>query len=167
MVNAPNHRREQTGDALLDRIQANVRDLMSFVRGLAWLARRSFVALGTDITIAGSSAVYTTLLTTTLATTLSRGFLLITFTASGTHPTTANSTIYFKVLVDNVDVDGCYHTIGVLNSAFNVSVLTRVAVEKALHTITVQWSTDNNSARINGLSSINEHASLLVQESVA
>lgn len=163
-------RREQTGDVSKDRAQAlamrvataheQTKDVVSA------LANRTLVSLSTDNTLAGSAGVYTDLLTTTLTSVLHDGHLDILFTASGTHPTTANATTYFRVLVDGVFASGCYFTNGIANAAWAQSILTRVAVSKGPHTVLVQWSTDNNSARINAATSVNEHASLLVQEAL-
>lgn len=131
---------------------------------LAVLANRGYIALAADTTLAGSAGVYTTLLSASVTTTLKNGFLIVTFTASGTHPTTANSTVYFKLFVDGVFVRGAYVTTGIAAAAFAAPILARVPVTAGSHVVRIDWSTDNNSARINANSNVNEHAALLAQE---
>lgn len=134
------------------------------VDALRVLNNRVFVPLLVDTTLGGTAGVYTTLLTATINTILTSGFLYITLTVSGTHPTVANATIDFRILVDGVLVQGSYDTAGVAGAAFASAILTRVAVKKGAHTVLAQWSTDNNSARINAKTSTQEHANMLVQE---
>lgn len=162
------YRREHTGTFAGDQQQRSAQkagfELNAKEKRLQVLENRAYVQLAANQTLAGSAGVYTTLLTTTITTLLASGFLILTFTASGTHPTTANATTYFKLLVDGAYVQGAYVTNGIANAAWTAAIVVRAAVTKGAHTVTLQWSTDNNSARIAPLTSTNEHADLLVQE---
>ncbi len=160
----PTHKNQHTGDAMLDRIQSNVRELIAYVRSLAWLTRRAYVALGTD-TGNVAAAAYATLLTTTITTAIERSFLIIAFSASGTQITNAG-TVFFQVLVDNDVVKGCYTTIPT-NYSFSASMVVRIPVTRGLHSVLLQWKTNVSSAHINALSTTEEHASMSIHEEAA
>ncbi len=126
------------------------------------LNNHQYVPLATDQTLAVSAA-YATLLEANINTILARGNLLITFTASAVHITNI-ATIYFQVVVDNVIRKGTYVTYQVVPTALNASMVILVPVVRGAHNVKLQWKTDNNSARINALTVVEEHAHLLVQE---
>ena len=163
-VEAPTHKNQHTGDATLDRIQNNVRDLIAYVRSLLWMTRRTYVALGTD-TGNVAAAAYATLLTTTLTTSLARSFLIIHLSASGIQITNAG-TVFFQVLVDGAIVKGCYTTVPATYS-FGASMVVRIPVTQGLHTVILQWKTNVNSAHINALSTTEEHAAMSIHEEAA
>lgn len=158
---------EHTGDTSQDRAQRLARDVANaheltkaFV---AILANRSYAALATDTTIA--AAAYATLLTAQIMTLAPTGFLLVTFTASGLK-TTAQGTISFQVLLDGVPVKGMHVGEGA-SFQFSASMLVRAPVKAGPHTVQLQWQTNISGAQINAASVNEEHASMLVQESVS
>jgi hypothetical protein len=161
MAELPNHRHEQTGNAVIDRLSTNVRDLISFVRGLAQLTQnRAYAALAIDTT-AGVST-YATLLTATITTALTNGYVLITFTASGLQ-LTSTGTVYFQVVVDGKVIKGTHATVAG-GQAWCVSMIVRVPVTSGLHTVLLQWDSDVTGARINGKSANEDHAQMVVEE---
>ncbi len=160
----PGHKSEQTGDAGLDRIQQNVRNLIAYVRSLLWLTRRAYVALATDQVLA-TSASYATLLSTTLTTDQRTGFVVANFSASGLKITGAG-TAYFRLVVDGVAQKET--AVGIaLNFRFHAGLMQRVAVGAGLHTIRIDWRTDVSSVDIRPVTAAEEHAHLSVYEEAA
>ncbi len=162
-MTVPVHRNEQTGNPALDRIQNNVRGLIEYVKSILWVTRRAYAALATDSTTA--SATYATLLTATITTLAARSFLVISFTASGAHITNAATTL-FRVTVDGTVIKGCYTTVAA-NYAFSAAIVVRTPVVVGMHTVLVQWSTDNATARISAATVVTEHAAVSIHEEVA
>ncbi len=163
MTTVPVHRSEQTGNPALDRIQNNVRSLLEFVRGLLWLTRRAYVELATDSTTA--SATYATLLTATITSALARSYLVVSFTASGGHPTNLG-TAYFQILLDGVVATGCYTTVPAAY-AWNAAAIVRVPVTAGMHTVLLQWKTDSATLRISAATANEEHAAMSIHEEAA
>ncbi len=167
MADLPNHRREQTGNALLDRIQDNVRDLIEYIRGLraterlATLESRAYAALAADTTIL--AAAYATLLTARITTVLASGYLVITFSACALK-TTAAGYVSFQIVLDGAVVKGAYVTTPAAGTGFNVSMVVRAPVKKGAHVVLLQWKTSTSAAQINAATVVEEHAHLLVQE---
>ncbi len=155
---------QHTGTFAGGQMQAQARlatqKVNSHAERLAALENRAYTALATDAITA--SATHATLLTANITTVLEEGYLVITFTASGGHPTNLG-TAYFQVLVDGVVKKGCYTTVPIAY-AFCASIVVRVAVTRGDHTVLVQWRTDSASARISAQTVNEEHAHLLVQE---
>lgn len=143
--------------------QDTARKVNSFSDMLNAMVNRSYVALATDATLAGSALVFTTLLTSSITTVLASGFLIITFTASGTHAL-GGATTYFRVTVDGVTARGAYVTVSAAGYAFTAAIMVRVPVTRGAHAVLAQWSTDNNSSRIRPATNVSEHAGMLVQE---
>ena len=163
MAVEPGHRSEYTGNALLDRIQSNVRDLITFVRTLTWMRQRTYVALGTDTTIALTSPLtYVTLISATLTTVVKESYLLAIVSISG-QKTTGAGTVYVRVLVDGAVAKGTYVT-ATASSFFAAPMIIRAAVSAGQHTIELQWATDVSSVRVNASSVVNEHAAMQVTE---
>jgi hypothetical protein len=164
MADVSPHKQEQTGSALLDRIQNNVRDLIAFVKGLSWISNKGYAALDVDVTI--GVAPYATLLTVPIFTVPRNSFLVISFSASAVHITVA-ATIFFRVLVDDVAFKGAYSTYLLVPGALCTSMVLRVPVDRGGHVVKLQWRTDGASARILAQSILEEHANLLVEEYVS
>lgn len=159
-------RTEHTGTAPGDRAQR-----MAQVVGqaheqtksvVAALANLAYAELSTDQSLAGSAGVFSPLLSVNIVTTLASGSLLVTFTASSAQITNAGNT-YFRLVVDGVVRRG---TRGQVAAGFglNSAIVQRIPVTRGTHTVAVQWSADNNTARINAKSLSYEHANLVVQE---
>lgn len=125
------------------------------------LINRSYAALATDFTQA-STATYATLLTANITTVLARGYLVITFSASGQQITNASVDV-FQVAVDGAAVKGCY-TSTPLNGVFAVGMVVRVPVARGAHVVTLQTKVNSNSLTIHAASVNEEHAHMLVQE---
>ena len=157
----PAHRGEHTGSAALDRIQSNVRDLISFVRALGWLTRRAYVALAVDRSLVTTYA-WDTLIETNVVTVQKAGFLLVQYTTSGVQNSFAG-TVFFQVLVDGVVIKGTYFTANA-GWAFCCSQVLVVPVVAGAHNVKLQWYTNVTNARISAKSVPSEHASLLLQE---
>lgn len=157
----PAHRGEYTGNTALDRIQSNVRDLISSVRALGWLTRRAYVALATDRTLAVIN-VWETLIETSVITVQKTGFLLVQYTTSGLRPSPAG-TVSFQVLVDGVTIKGTYFTASA-NGAFCCSQILVVPVVAGAHAVKLRWYTNVVNVRISAKSVSSEHASMLLQE---
>ncbi len=151
--------RDNQAQRLGQQAAAQSNSLVDQVRALN---NHVYVPLRTDQTLAVSAA-YATLLEGNINTILARGNLLITFTASAVHITNV-ATIYFQIVVDGVVQKGSYATYQVVPTALNVSMMILVPVVRGQHTVKLQWKTDNNSARINAKTIVEEHAHLLVQE---
>ncbi len=160
MATEPSHRNEQTGQPGLDRIQANVRSLIEFVKSLAWLSQRAYVALATNVSI--NAAAYAALISTTITTARARGYIVCHLTASGVEVTNAG-TVYFQILVDTVVAKGVWSTVGA-GAAFSTALVVRVPVVAGLHTVAVQWKSSVNGARINAATAVEEHANLSIHE---
>jgi hypothetical protein len=160
-MNVPTHKSEQTGNAPLDRIQNNVRELVAFVRSLAWLANRAYVQLEQDVTIP-TSAVYTILVSTTIKTSNDASHIVANFSASGAK-LTAVGTVYFRLVVDDVVVGSTSLSVN-LTWVFNASLVARAAVRKGAHAVRIEWWTDSSSATIRAKSLIWEHAHLSLHE---
>ncbi len=158
------HRNEQTGQPGLDRIQANVRSLVAYVRSLLWLTRRAYVELATDKLLA-TSASFATLLTTTITTDQRDGYIVVNFTASGIKLTGAG-TAYFQIVVDGVTKKGA--AVGVaLNFKFGIALTQRIAVSAGLHTVRIDWRTDVSSLSIAAVTRVEDHAAMTVHEEAA
>ncbi len=142
--------------------QDTARKVNSFADTLSALTNRSYVALATDTGNVAAGA-YANLVTASITTVLTTGYLVITFSASGIQNASAAS-LFFQVLVDGVAVKGLFTTVPSAGYSFNVAMVVRRAVMKGAHTVAVQWKTNLNSARINAASVNEEHANLLVQE---
>ncbi len=155
---------QHTGTFSGGQMQAQARVATQKVNGhadiLAALTNYAYVPLKTDATTA--SATSSTLLTANITTVLESGFLLVTFTASGGHPTNLG-TAYFVVVVDGVVTKGCYTTVPAA-SAWSAAIMIRVAVTRGAHTVLVKWATDSATLRISAATVATEHAHLLVQE---
>lgn len=143
--------------------QDAARQVNSHADMLNALVNRSYTALAVDASLAGSALVYTALFSASITTVMATGYLLMTFTASGTH-TFLGATVDFKLLVDNVLTKGAYVTVRGAGDAFSVAIVSRVAVTRGAHTVRVDWSTDNSTARLRPATVDREHAALLVQE---
>ncbi len=157
------HRQEHTGEAGLDRIQNNVRDLVAYVRAVASVVgNRAYAALAVDTTI--GVAAYAELVSTTITTTRASSFLDITFSASGVK-TVGIGTPGFRIVVDGVVAKGLKTVAAGATYSFNVAMTVRVPVAPRTHTVKVDWATDTNGLQIKALTVAEEHASLLVQES--
>lgn len=163
MALTPGHRNEQTGNAPLDRIQANVRDLLAFVRSLEWMRRRAYVALATDETTASSTLV--DLISTTITSDAANSYLVIHATASGVKSTNTGR-LTIGVTVDGVASKGASTSVAASTSKWSASVVVRVAVARGLHTVALQWATTTASNSINALSSADEHAAMSIHEEV-
>ena len=164
MPDLPTHKSEQTGNAGLDRIQNNVRDMITYLRSILWMTKRAYVALATDATT--SSATYAALLATTFTSVNENSFLVVQFTVSGVKVTN-NGNVAFRVVVDGVATKGIT-TYGAIGAAGIVgTILLRVAVTRGLHAIRVDWLTTTVSARISAATVVEEHASLHVCEEAA
>lgn len=161
MPNLPVHRNEHTGDSTLDRIQSNVRDVIAYLRSLVWVPNRAYAALTADFTQA-ATAVYATLLTVTLTTTLVDSFLLVSFSASGQQITNASIDV-FMITVDGVATKGCYQST-VLAGVFSVALIVRVPVHRGKHTIELQTKVNTSSLTIHASTVAEEHAHLYVEE---
>lgn len=159
-------RAEYTGSAAGDRAQRQAQSAVAAHEQtksiVAAMMNRSYVTLAANTTT--SLTTYVTLLTTTLTTTLASGSLDVRFSVSGAHTTLAANG-YFLVLVDGVAQKGllAYSAAG---QGFNGSMVQRIAVTRAPHTVTLQWKVDAGTARINASTVATEHAHLLVQEAV-
>jgi hypothetical protein len=159
-------RREHTGDPAMDRMQrlaqatASAHELTKTI--VAALMNRVYAALAVDVTI--GIAAYAALFSATITTLLPTGNLDIIFTASGAN-STATANMRFLVLVDNVSVGGTY---GFTNAGqtFCSTIAVRVPVKAGKHVVTVQWKSDAGAARINAKTVAEEHAHLLLQESI-
>jgi hypothetical protein len=161
VVDAPSYQRQQSGSALVDRIQEGVRDVIAYLRSEPWRLGVAYAALATNATI--GIAAYATLLTADITTVLARSYLAISFSASSVHITNI-ATTSFQILVDGVVTKGCYVTYGTAGYAESVAMVIRVPVTRGPHRVLLQWKTDNTSARINASTVVEEHAHLLVQE---
>lgn len=157
----PTHKSEQTGNAALDRIQNNVRQVADYLRNTFWLTKRGYAALDAAKTASGT---YADLLSATITTVLGTGFLLIQFSASGIQNTSAG-TVFFKIRLNGVDVKGLYKTVAA-GYSFNVAMLVRTPVAARAHTVTVQWKTNVATATIDPVTTLEEHASLWLEEAV-
>jgi hypothetical protein len=157
--------RVHTDSYVADTAQAQARTasvkVNAHVDAIAVLNNRSYTALATD-TGNVAAAAYAKLIDARITTLLSRGYLIITLSASGTQITNA-ATVFFQILVDGAVVKGLYTTVPVTFS-FNAAMLVRVPVVKGTHVVTVQWKTNANSVRISAKTVNEEHAHLLVQE---
>lgn len=158
-------RREHTGTFAGDQAQLLARHgaskLNEHTDALAVLANRAYAALATDSTTA--SATYATLLTANITTRLARGFLIITFTVSGTQITAA-ATISFQIVLNGTVVKGAWTTVPAVNYSYNVSMMVRCAVVRGPQVVKLQWNSNAATARVRALSTNEEHAHLLVQE---
>lgn len=163
MANAPVHKNEHTGNPMLDRIQGNLRELITYVQSLAWLTRHAYVDLTVNKSI--GVAAYAPLIQTTITTASANSFILVNFTASGDHPTNLGN-VAFQIVVDNVAVKGCGMTAATAYG-FNAATVLRVPVKRGAHTVVVQWKTDVLTARINAASSVNHHAAMSIREVIA
>ncbi len=157
MGDVPTHRNEQTGNATLDRIQSNVRALIAYVSGLAWLTNRAYSALAADTTVAAGS--YATVARASITTDV--GYLVIVASASG-QKTTASGSNYIEVVVDGVAIKGAYASTTLALPAWNLALVVRTAVAKGSHVVELKWRTDVNSSRINAATVNEEHAHIYV-----
>ncbi len=156
---------ELTGNAPGDRAQRMaqvVGQAHEQTKGVvAALANVAYVELATDVSL-GASAAFSPLISIKITSTLDAGALVVTFTASSAQLTNSGNT-YFRIVVDGVVRKG---TRGQIAAGFglNSAIVQRIPVTRGPHTVVVQWSADNNTARINAKSLTYEHANLLVQE---
>jgi hypothetical protein len=125
------------------------------------LVQTVFVEQAIDTTT--GSASFGDLLTQTITITAG-SILLIMFTGSASN-TNSNNTIDFQITLDAVAVRGS----GMRVSSNNVPMSSAITYRKTglaagLHTVKVQWRTGGNTARIRPATTLNEHASLLLQE---
>ncbi len=159
------YRREHDGSFASDQQQRLAQQGASRVNTIldmiAVLQNRAYAALAIDTTI--GVAAYATLLTAAITSLLKNSFLIITVTVSGVKPATTGN-VNFRVTVDGVAVRGtwCEATAGL---RFALPLLVRTPVVQGLHVVNVQWLTNAGSARVFPATNIEEHASLLVQES--
>ncbi len=151
-----------TGDNAQRQAQVASIKANEHVDAIAVLNNRSYVALATDNTFA--AAAYATLLTASITTLLARGFIIVTFSASGVQITNVASD-EFQIVVDGVVVKGCYVS-NAVNFAFVASMVVRVPVVRGPHTVKLQVKCTANSLRINAKTINEEHAHMLVQEAV-
>ncbi len=163
-VDVPPHKVQHTGDALLDRIQSNVGDLIAYVRGILWMQRRVFASLATD-TGNVAAAEYATVASANLTTALERGYIVIHASASGIQNTSAG-TNFIQVVVDGAAVKGAYTTVTATWS-WNLSLVARVAVTKGQHAIALQWKTNNATASISAKTANEDHAAFFAHEEAA
>lgn len=156
-------RQEPTGTARGDRAQLQARDVAKAHEitkaVVAALANRAYAALLVDAAI--NIAPYATLLSVPITTTLAKGFLVITWSAAAGN--TAACSLFFQVLVDNVVQKGTRVDV-VAGGGSAPSMVLRVPVVKGAHTVLLQWKTNVNGAHCNAFTTLEEHASLLVQE---
>lgn len=90
--------------------------------------------------------------------------LLIHFTASAGNTSTA-TTIDFQITIDAVAARGTgMRTVAINVPMGNAIVYRKTGLSAGLHTIKVQWRTGGGSARIRPATTVNEHASLMIQE---
>jgi len=159
----PTHKNEQTGNAPLDRIQNNVRQIVQFLRDIFWVTKRAYVQLTEDTTLA-AAASFATLLTGDLASSQDKSFLLIDFHMSGSRITNLGTTS-FRFVVDDVATKGFSQTIA-LNSTFSGSFQYRIPITRGVHRVLAQWVTDANSTQIRARTVVNEYATLHLSEEV-
>ncbi len=152
-----------TGDSAQRQAQVSAIKTNAHVDAIAVLNNRAYATLAIDVTLA-SVVTYATLVTASLTSLLSNGFLIVTFTSSCTH-TAGGATTYFRVVVDGaVQPGGFYVTAANAGDAFSAAIVVRVPVVRGPHRVDLQWRTDNNSSRIRPKTNISEHANMLVQE---
>ncbi len=158
-------RRVHTGDFKVDQQQRLAQQAAqksnTHAEMLGALLNRSYTALAADITLA-TSASYATLLTANITTLLNSGYLIITWTASGDQITGAG-TAFFTVVVDGVTIKGLYNTIP-LNFSWNSAMVIRVPVTRGSHVVLLKWKTNVSSVRIRPVTTVENHATMLVQE---
>jgi hypothetical protein len=142
--------------------QKSAQTANDLIDAIAVLNNRAYVELA--VTVTTGLATFGTILTTSIRSLLKRGFLIITFSASGVH-LVALGTISFQFLVDGVVYRGCYTTVPVAGYSFAASPMIRVPVTAGLHAVSVQWNTGAPTASITP-TFLQEHARLLVQEAL-
>ena len=159
--------RTHTGSYVADTAQRQAQvatvKTNAHVDTIAVLNNRVYVALATD-TGNVAAAAYVTLLTASITTLLERGFLIITFSASGAQAGGAG-TNFFQIVVDGTVVKGLYETVANTFS-FNVAMVVRVAVVRGPHTIKLQWKTNVGTHNVNAKTTNEEHAHMLIQEAL-
>ena len=156
-------RQEPTGNAQADRAQLQGREVArahEITKGVvAALANRAYVALTKDTLL--NIAAYATLLSVNITTSLTSGFLVIQWSLAAGNASACS--LFFQVLVDNIVQKGTRVDV-VAGGGGAPSMVLRVPVTKGAHTVALQWKTNVNGAHCNAASTVEEHASLLVQE---
>jgi hypothetical protein len=152
-------------DALLKRTAANTGWEFKTAAQLGLsptLLQSVFTEQTTDTTTA--SATFVTLLTQTI--TISAGsILLIEVTASFSN-TAANNNMDIQLVIDGTAVRGCGTRSLVVNQATSTAIVYRkTGLAVGAHTRLVQWRTPGGgTARCRPVTTVNEHASIMVQE---
>lgn len=90
--------------------------------------------------------------------------LLIHFTASASNTSNA-TTIDFQITIDAAAVRGTgMRTVAANIPSGNAIVYRKTGLSAGAHTVKVQWRTGGGQARIRPATTVNEHASLVIQE---
>ena len=148
-------------DAALVKVKKSFARTANAMANGAPMGASAFVEQTTDTGNVAAGA-YATLLTANITTVLAASFLLINFSAAFVN--SVQATVYFKALVDGVEVVSAYSTVSLAGGAANVPMVGRKAVTPGAHTVLIQWKTGLGNVHINATSIPEEHASLWVQE---
>lgn len=159
-MDLPIHRDQHTGNAILDRIQANVRDIISYLRN-SRVAAPAYVQQAADITI--TVAAYAKLFEVAIQKVQVGTRLRIHFGASFLQLTNPGGA-YFQVKLDGVIQKGTYVSTSVAGTAYNAHLSLIVPAAEGRRIVTVEWKCAVNSLRIAAKTIVEEHATLIVEE---
>lgn len=151
-------------DALLKRTAANTGWEFKTAAQLGLsptLLQTTFVEQVADTTTA--SASFVTLLTQSI--TIQTGSILLIDASASISDTGGTSNIDIQITIDGTPARGC----GTRTTATNVPgalalVYRKTGLAAGAHTVLVQWRTSAGTARCRPTTTVNEHASLRIQE---
>jgi hypothetical protein len=123
------------------------------------IIQHTFNEISADTTT--TSTTFTNLLTRTITTGANK--IDIHFSCSASESTN-NAQIYFQLLIDGSPVRGTGNHYTPANATRANSLVYSTTVTAASHTFTIQWRVTSGTGQIRPVTTINEHASLLIHE---
>jgi hypothetical protein len=150
-----------SADGVLKRNAANTGWEFKSPTQLGLPVQTTFVEQSTDTST--TSGTFVDLLTQAITTTT--GTSLIISVTGSVSCIVANVQIDFQITIDGTPVRGAGTRVTAINSSGSIAINYRkTGLAAGLHSIKVRWRTASSTARIQPATTLNEHASLLIQE---
>lgn len=153
-----------TADGLLKRTSANTGWEFKTAAQLGLsptLLQSTFIEQVADTTT--TSASFVTLLTQSI--TIQTGSILLIDVSASISNTTNNNNVDIQITIDGTPARGAGTRVPVANQPGGFAIVYRkTGLTAGAHTVLLQWRTGANTARCRPTTTVNEHASLRIQE---